>query len=321
MRFDGYAAAPVATARGGAARASVTGIPALLTHREAAQLLAAMDGARQTASVSLDLGRTQSVVALTAGMASTGAVAVSRQALTRIAGDENKCFEIVGGQPVPISVFSATTGWARSLFPTEDAPTTLVAGFPMHRIRGTTPLADTEAKVRALGRPRGRVLDTATGLGYTAIALAKTATLVVTVELDPAAIALARRNPWSAALFENDNIKMAIGDVAALAAGFPAGAFSAVLHDPPTSQLAGALYSGAFYAEVRRVLKPGGRLYHYVGDPRSSQGAKTAAGVSRRLRAAGFRNVRTSDQAFGVTAMAGGGRLSGRAAGQVERHR
>ena len=299
----------------------MTGVVTLLTHRVAATLLAAMDGGRRIVSVSLDLGRTESVVALTNGVARTNAMAVSREALARIARDENKCFEIVDGEPKPITVFSTTTGWVRSLFPTEDAPTTLVAGFPMHRIRGTTPLADTCAKVQALGRPRGRVLDTATGLGYTAIALAEAGAQVVTVELDPAAIALARRNPWSVALFENDNIQTVIGDVAVLAAAFAAGVFSAVLHDPPTRQLAGALYSRSFYAEMRRVLKPGGRLFHYAGDPRSGQGAKITAGVSRRLREAGFRNIRRNEQAFGVTAIAGDERLDWRDARRGERRR
>ena len=55
----------------------------------------------------------------------------------------------------------------------------------MHRIKGTDPIRDTKEKLKALGPVSGRVLDTATGLGYTAIEAAKTADHVLTLELDP----------------------------------------------------------------------------------------------------------------------------------------
>lgn len=283
----------------------------LLTHVEASALLAAVRDGHAAAVVSLDLGRSETTVRIEQGAAQIGAAALPAAALAKIAGDPNKCFRIIDGEPQAVALFSATTGWARSLLPTGEAPTTLVAGFTMHRIRGTTPLADTRAKVYALGRGRGRVLDTATGLGYTAIELARTGREVLTVELDPAAIALARLNPWSRELFANPNIEVVIGDVAELAADWETGAFSAVLHDPPTMQLSGALYAGAFYRQLHRVLKPGGRLFHYVGDPQSGTGAKTTAGVVRRLQEAGFENVRRHSQAFGVTAVAGRGRKVG----------
>ena len=52
----------------------------------------------------------------------------------------------------------------------------------------------------------GCVLDTATGLGYTAIEAAKTAEQVVTIELDPVALEIARLNPWSQTMFDNPEI-------------------------------------------------------------------------------------------------------------------
>ena len=283
----------------------------LLTHAEASALLAAIRGGHAAAVVSLDLGRSETTVRVERGAARIGTAALPAAALAKIAGDPNKCFRIVDGELQAAALFSATTGWARSLLPTNEAPTTLVAGFTMHRIRGTTPLADTRAKVRALGGGRGRVLDTATGLGYTAIELARTGRQVLTVELDPSAIELARLNPWSRELLANPNIEIVIGDVAELVARWETGTFSAVLHDPPTMQLAGALYSGAFYQQLRRVLKPGGRLFHYVGDPQSGMGAKTTTGVMRRLQEAGFENVRRHAPAFGVTAVAGRGHNGG----------
>lgn len=277
----------------------------LLTSVVAGKLLAALDAGERSALVSLDLGLSSQRIQLSKDGAAVGRTRLGRSALTDIVHEERKCFELVNGELRSVGVFSETTGWYRSLLPTTDAPTTVVAGFAMHRIAGTTPMADTRAKVAALGRPRGRTLDTATGLGYTAIELAKTSLEVVTVECDPAAIALARRNPWSAELFASDRVRLLLGDVAELIAEFAAGEFAAVLHDPPTVALAGELYSLGFYRQLRRVLKVGGRLFHYVGDAQSKAGERATRGVMRRLAAAGFQNIRRHRRAFGVTAAAG----------------
>ena len=62
-----------------------------------------------------------------------------------------------------------------------------------------------------------------------------------------------------------------------------------MLHDPPRFALAGELYSLSFYTELARVLRRGGRLFHYTGAPNSrSRGRDLAAEVATRLRAAGF---------------------------------
>jgi predicted methyltransferase len=50
------------------------------------------------------------------------------------------------------------------------------------------------------------------------------------------------------------------------------------------------------------VLRPGGRLFHYVGRPDSGYGARTGAGVGRRLREAGFVEVVERPAAFGLVA-------------------
>ena len=277
--------------------------PPLLTSAVAQQLLDAMCSGASTAVVSLDLGVTEEHVALDAATVSIGDASLSRTTLAEILAAPNQCFEWAAGVWRPLSVFSETTGWVRTLRPTADAPTTVVAGFPMHRIVGTTPLADAQAKVRALGRPRGRVLDTATGLGYTAIELARTASEVVTIELDAAALELAQRNPWSAPLFDTPSIRMLTGDATEVVHTFADREFAAVLHDPPTPQLGGKLYSSAFYADLRRILRPGGRLFHYVGDPTSGRAGRATAGVARRLTDAGFVEVRRDKTAFGVVAV------------------
>jgi predicted methyltransferase len=79
-------------------------------------------------------------------------------------------------------------------------------------------------------------------------------------------------------------------------------AFSRIVHDPPTVSLAGELYAGAFYAQLWRVLKPGGRLFHSVGHLERGRGARVAKGVTRRLLDAGFSRVRRRPDALGLVA-------------------
>ncbi len=184
--------------------------------------------------------------------------------------------------------------------PTDGAPTLLVAGFPMHRVKGIDPYQDTLIKIKTVKPIIGHVLDTATGLGYTAMEAAKTAEHVVTVELDPAVLEVARLNPWSRALFEHPKIEQRVGDSCEEVRGFEDDTFERILHDPPTLSLAGELYSTDFYKDIFRVLKPGGRLFHYVGDLRSRSGRRVVSGVMRWLEEVGFTSVRRVAKAFGV---------------------
>ena len=78
--------------------------------------------------------------------------------------------------------------------------------------------------------------------------------------------------------------------------------FSCVIHDPPTIQLAGDLYSGDYYRELYRILKPRGRLFHYIGDLESASVSRVSRGVIERLHAAGFATVKKQGEAFGVLA-------------------
>ena len=167
----------------------------------------------------------------------------------------------------------------------------LISGIPMHRIKDTNPHQDTLNKIKAIAPVKGDVLDTTTGLGYTAIEAAKTARLVITIEIDPIAQEIARLNPWSRALFNNPKITQVIGDAFDKIEQFDAESFSTILHDPPMFSLAGDLYSLAFYQQAFRVLKPNGRIFHYIGDPQSKSGARVTAGVIRRLQEAGFKRV------------------------------
>ena len=219
-----------------------------------------------------------------------------------IVGSPNQCFRLEGAAAQAIARFSPTTNTLRSLMPTSGAPTTLVSGLSMHRIKGTESWADSVAKARAVAPITGRTLDTTTGLGYTAILAARSAAEVVTIELDPTALEIAQRNPWSHELFDRPNIQRIIGDAFEVVAEQPAASFDRIIHDPPYLSLAGELYSEEMYRRLFRALRKGGRLFHYIGDPGSASGARTTTGVLRRLEAAGFQRITRRPDAFGVTA-------------------
>ena len=273
----------------------------ILSHIQAGPLLAVE--VPPVLSFSPDLGRsTVDIHRTDSGWLLADGQVLSFAQLERVQSDKNGCFQLIKGQLHKVEAYSPRTDRYYSLMPTDNAPTMLISGIPMHRIKDTTPLEDTKQKLRALGKAHGRILDTATGLGYTAIMAAQTADLVVTIEYDPAVHEICHLNPWSAELFTRPNIQPVIGDSADLVAAFSDKSFDAVIHDPPTFALAGQLYSGEMYRHLYRILTPGGRLFHYIGNPDSRYGATTARGVVTRLRRAGFR-VTPKEKAFGVLAV------------------
>jgi|SRR5579859_4680079 len=266
-------------------------------------LLAARQSGQPTALLSPDLGLTHAEVRLTSSHVElTDGRQIAWDQIEAVNATPTACFMLEDGTLRKLQLFSEVTNRFCSLLPTSASPALLVAGFPMHRIKGTDPHRDTLSKIQAVAPVTGRVLDTATGLGYTAIQAARTAGKVITVELDPAVLALARQNPWSQDLFDSPRIAQKVGDTAEVIQEFEAASFDRIVHDPPTLSLAGDLYSGEFYVELYRVLRRGGRLYHYLGDPSSHLGQRTGKGVHRRLLEAGFSRIRPARAAYGLVA-------------------
>lgn len=274
----------------------------VISHFQACQLLAYEDHAQGSISISLDLEVTQTNVDLSSDGISNNGIFINWQTLREICENEIACFLIEGDQVSKIQTYSEEFNRFYSLMPTRKSPTLLISGIPMHRIKGIDPYEDTRRKIKAIRPVRGRVLDTATGLGYTAITAARTAVSVDTIELDPVVIEICRLNPWSQELFSNPKIAQHIGDAFDIVETFDNESFSVVLHDPPTFSLAGHLYSFDFYHELLRVLNRQGRLFHYIGDPKSKSGAGITKGVVKRLKQAGFRDVKFAPRAFGVVA-------------------
>lgn len=277
--------------------------PGVLSHYQANQLLEARSRGREIQTISLDLGLTDVEVRLeSGGVRSPQGIRLNWEQVEAIQEAENSCFLVEGNMIQKIQYFSETSNQLYSLFPTEGAPTMLVSGVPMHRIKDIDPHRDTLEKIKAIYPLTGRALDTATGLGYTAIEAAKSARFVVTIEIDPAALMVARHNPWSQALFDNLRIQQIHGDSFELIPAMRELSFDCIIHDPPAINLYGELYSGEFYRHLYRILRYRGKLFHYIGDPESRSGQSITAGVVRRLDEAGFKRVRRVPKAFGVVA-------------------
>jgi len=275
----------------------------ILSHYQAEALWNAHQKGQDSLDVSLDLGKSLTPIILEwTGVQTPDEDHIPWEIISTIIADQNGCYECHAGEAQKIQGYSTQTGRAYSLYPTRQAPTMLISGLPMHRIKDTDPHQDTLEKIKA-ARPVGNVLDTCTGLGYTAIEASRLADHVTTIELDPAAIEICRANPWSAELFDNPKITQMIGDSFDEIENFPEGSFSRIIHDPPYLSLAGDLYSLEFYRELHRILSHRkGRLFHYIGDPESKSGKSTTAGVIRRLEQAGFQRIERAPRAFGVVA-------------------
>jgi len=273
----------------------------LLSHYQAEILLQARKMREARMTISLDLGLTSADVRIEQKkVCFPDGQELSWEQVESIQSAENSCFVVEQDSLSKVQFFSEKTNRLYSLMPTSKAPTMLVSGIPMHRIKGTDPMQDTQEKIKTIKPVVGMVLDTATGLGYTAVRAAKTADLVLTIELDPAALDVARCNPWSQGLFDNPKIMQVIGDSFEQVEEMETERFDRIIHDPPAFSLAGDLYSGVFYQQLYRVLRTGGRMFHYIGDPMSKSGRNITAGVVARMRTAGFRTVKKAPRAFGV---------------------
>jgi len=277
-------------------------LPPVLSYFQTAPLLEARKMNRSTARSSVDLGLNEVNVNLEPGWVDFPEnIKIPWELIEEIQLNHKACYLYENGNLEKIQRFSSTTNRFCSLYPTESAPTLVLGGFPMHRIKGTNPYLDTLSKIHAL-RPMGAVLDTATGLGYTAIQASQNADSVTTIELDPAVLEVARLNPWSRDLFNNRKISLRVGDSFEVIQNLSDNDFTCILHDPPTISLAGDLFSLEFYNQLYRVLQRKGRLFHYIGDLESRSGHHLSRGIANRLSQVGFRRIQLEPRAFGILA-------------------
>lgn len=259
----------------------------LLTRPTAAALLAARDAHADAWTGSLDLGRSTGTARLDNDGWWWRGTHYPWPALPK----ERAIHHWDGEAFAPVARFA---GSLIKLVPTEwDVPTFEIDGIKMLPTSKASPLEDARHKV-ALVEPRGKtVLDTCGGLGYFAAGcLEAGAARILSFEKNPDVLWLRTLNPWSpdpAAAEHGGRLVLTLADVAQAIAGLASASVDALLHDPPRFGIAGELYALAFYRELARVLRRGGKLFHYTGRPNQlTSGRDVPREVARRLEQAGF---------------------------------
>lgn len=260
----------------------------LLTRDTADALLAARAAGATVWRGSLDLGRSEADVALATDQWRWREAAYPYP--ERLKDRTVYWFDGDGWEPAARyagSLFKLVpTGWG--------VPTFEIDGIKMLPTAKESPLADARRKV-ALVEPHGKVvLDTCGGMGYfAACCLEAGVARIQSFEKNDSVLWLRTLNPWSPDpddAASGGRLQLLHADVSQAIAGLADASFDALLHDPPRFGIAGELYSQAFYAQLARVLRRGGRLFHYTGTPnRLTSGRDVPREVARRLDQAGFK--------------------------------
>ena len=260
----------------------------LLTRPIAEKLLAARDTGTAEWGGSLDLGRSNGVAQL-----SEDAWQWKEQRYPYPHKLKDRTIYYWDGDEfTPVSRFS---GSLIKLVPTDwGAPTFEIDGIKMLPTSKESPFEDARRKV-ALVEPRGKaLLDTCGGLGYfAACCLEAGAARIQSFEKNPDVLWLREINPWSPDPDDRANggrLDLAHADVSQAIAQIADTSVDALVHDPPRFGIAGELYSQAFYDQLARVLRRGGRLFHYTGSPNKlTSDRDVPREVAKRLERSGFK--------------------------------
>jgi uncharacterized protein len=266
----------------------------IISHFQAKRLQKAKKEGLKSVNISLDLGITEDIVKINdKGYFFSDGQVLEEVHLKKVDKDDTSCFLIRDNSILKMKLFSEKTDRLYKLVPTKDAPTIEISGIRMHATKQMTPMQDTRKKLESIGPVFGNVLDTCMGLGYTAIEASKTADIVFTCEKDENVLEMAKHNPYSKDLFNNKKISIIKTNSFEEIKVFKSAMFDFVIHDPPRLSLASYLYSAEFYKQVIRVLKKGGKLYHYTGNPGSKKrNVKLPANVMKKLKHVGFKDVK-----------------------------
>jgi hypothetical protein len=236
----------------------------------------AMQNGQHTVTISLDLGITQQELQVEAHHIVLGK---SKLSLPKVKKEEKVCF-YYEKEFKRLRFAGEQTGMIYELVETAGRPMLKVSATPFHKW-------DFIKRIE-LEKPKGVMLDAGTGLGYTAMAAAKSATHVVTIEADPHVLQMQKLNPWSQGL-DRENITRVHGDVVAYVRQARDASFDNVILDAGTPRSSGDFFSLENYRQMRRILKVGGKLYHYIPEHGVKKGRDFPAEVIARIKRAGFR--------------------------------
>ncbi|MEM0026880.1 MAG: RsmD family RNA methyltransferase [Ignisphaera sp.] len=252
--------------------------------------------------IALDLGTTIRIVKVAIGSILISGTEISFDELASM--EYGFVYKYLGGKLYRIDLYDSGNYYKLKPLSNRDPPTLEINGIQMHRTVDVNPWKDTIMKVSSLGSLRGkRVLDICTGLGYSSIVeVSKGAKEVISIEKDPNVLHIASLNPWSKGL-EDNRIRIVLEDATIAIKSFSDEEFDAIFHDPPRYSISGELYSLDFYKELYRVLKKGGMLFHYTGEPGKHSNISIIKGIKRRLEQAGFEYVVWVDKVKGFKAI------------------
>ena len=260
----------------------------LLTRETATALQRAADAGAPSWAGSLDLGRSEEDV----GLSADGFIFRGQSYPWPGKVKDRTLYYWDGEEFLPISRFSASL---IKLVPTEwGAPTFEIDGIKMLPSAKLSPFDDARRKVELIAPAGKTVLDTCGGLGYfAACCLEAGVAQIRSFEKNPDVLWLRTLNPWSPdpdAAGSGGRLQLAQGDVSEEIATLPSNSVDAILHDPPRFGIAGELYSQVFYDQLARVIRSGGKLFHYTGAPNKlTSGRDVPREVAKRLEKAGFK--------------------------------
>jgi uncharacterized protein len=254
----------------------------LLTESVHTQLRAAQKTGGAQIECSLDLGRTQTQVEVTAVewiWQGNHYPFLDRCKERTIYYWNGTAFEIAARYGSALIKLVATE-WG--------VPTFEIDGIKMLPTAKISPFVDAQNKVALIG-PKGKIiLDTCGGLGYFAACCVQAdAKRILSFEKNPDVVWLRSLNPWSPRV--EGVLTLTLGDVTEHIASLENSSVDAILHDPPRFGIAGELYSQVFYDQLARVLKRSGKLFHYTGTPNKlTTGRDVPNEVATRLQTSGF---------------------------------
>ncbi len=230
--------------------------------------------------VSLDLGLSKQKITLSKTGFYVGDEFIEN---IKVREDDKSCYIIREYKLEKLQFIDHESGGFYKLVPTEFRPILQVSGTSMHK----------KSFLDKLERDKlyGKILDSGTGLGYSSIVLSKTADKVITVEIDKNVVEIAKINPYSQELFRNRNIKLILGDITQEIKKFINSEFDFIIFDAGTVKGSEGFFSLNNYIEAFRVLKPRGRLYHYLPKHHIHRGRDFASEVISRIKKVGFKKI------------------------------
>jgi len=252
----------------------------IISSRELQRILQALHSKEKDIEVSLDLGKTKTVVDLDKKGFLFNKKIIS---IPKIREEENSCYVLIKDNLEKVQFFAQDTNSLYKLVPTSYRPILQISGTSMHKKEFLERIEQDKLT--------GKVLDSGTGLGYSSIIAIQTAEEVITVEIDKNVTEVAKYNPYSEELFKNKKITRINGNIVQKITKFGDEEFNVIIFDAGTPRSSDDFFSLKNYQQAYRVLKRKGKLYHYLPKHQITKGRDFGGEAITRMQKAGFKVV------------------------------